>query len=85
MPRKKKEVIADETVVETPVVETENVSEAIVEPEKPVEVAEKKLADVSVYDTNGNLIRVYAKEVHGENFYQLAEQFILRRPGYILK
>jgi hypothetical protein len=85
MPRKKKEVVIEEEVVETPVVETENVAEAIVEAPKPVKVAEKKLNDVSVFDTHGNLIRVYAKEVHGEDFYKLAEQFILRRPGYTLK
>lgn len=84
MPRKKKEV--KETPIEdvSPIIEeqTEEIT-PVLEEVKPSEP--KKLEDVSVFDTNGNLIRVYAKEVHGENFYQLAEQFILRRPGYTLK
>jgi hypothetical protein len=41
--------------------------------------------EVSVYTKHGNLIRTYSREVHGEKFAALAEQFSKGTPGSYVK
>jgi len=38
---------------------------------------------IPIYDVYGNLIREYSKEVHGEKYKDLAEQFC--KKGYLLE
>lgn len=87
MPRKKKE---EETVDETPVEETEEStdSEDTVEEtveEKPEEEVSKKPvkekdATEAVVTNNHSVIRAYSKELHGEDFVDLANEFC-SQPG----
>ena len=43
--------------------------------------AEKKKESVSVFDSkNGKLIRTYSLKVHGENFEDMAKEFVSKAP-----
>lgn len=49
-------------------------------------VAEKvSKTEVSIYDENKNFVRTYSKELHGDDFEVLAQQFISDRPNYSIK
>lgn len=80
MPKKK---IVDEVLDNAPdIAEVAPVEEETASVE---EVSQEKKGDsVSVYDTNGNFIRVYSKEEHGKDFMDLAKGFATQK-GYSLK
>ncbi len=55
------------------------------EVEKVEEVVKDTKASADVYDMHGNFVRTYSKEVHGKDFMSLAEQFVAKKAGFVIK
>lgn len=51
---------------------------------KETEEVKTKPTSVSVYNDNGQLVRAYSEEAHGEDFEQLAAEFA-RKKGFTLR
>lgn len=72
-------------IIETPEVEKEVESEVIIEDEV-IETTEKEFVGVSVnvLNSTNQVVRVYSKEIHGDDFMKLAVMFA-NKNGYTLK
>ena len=80
----------EDAELDNPVEETEPAVEETT-PEVEEEVVEEEAGNASdsveVFNSDGNLIRVYSKKVHGAKYLDLAKQFVSKkgREGYSLK
>lgn len=75
MPRTPKKEIGD-----TP----EKIEEAVEAPEVK-KTPKSKAGEVSVYSPNGELIRTYSEDKHGEDYKELAKGFAEKVAGRTLK